>query len=209
MKKKILMLCMGCFLASFTAQAQWVVSDPGNLAQGIINAAKNIVHTSSTANNMLNNFQETVKIYKQGKEYYDRLRNVTHLVRDARKVQQSILLVGELSDIYVTSYDKMLTDDNFSSQELSAIAAGYNKLLERGMNSLKDLKEIVNPTDYSMTDKERLDRIDQAHGELTHTRDLMVYYTRKNISVSYLRSQRKNDTQRVLDLYGSADEKYW
>ena len=28
MKKKILMLCMGCFLASFTAQAQWVVSDP-------------------------------------------------------------------------------------------------------------------------------------------------------------------------------------
>ena len=124
-------------------------------------------------------------------------------------MQQSILLVGELSDIYVTSYDKMLTDDNFSSQELSAIAAGYNKLLERGMNSLKDLKEIVNPTDYSMTDKERLDRIDQAHGELTHTRDLMVYYTRKNISVSYLRSQRKNDTQRVLDLYGSADEKYW
>ena len=42
MKKKILMLCMGCFLVSLTAKAQWVVSDPGNLAQGIINAAKNI-----------------------------------------------------------------------------------------------------------------------------------------------------------------------
>ena len=41
MKKKILMLCMGCFLVSLTAKAQWVVSDPGNLAQGIINAAKN------------------------------------------------------------------------------------------------------------------------------------------------------------------------
>ena len=56
MKKKILMLCMGCFLASLTAKAQWVVSDPGNLAQGIINAAKNIVHTSSTATDMANNF---------------------------------------------------------------------------------------------------------------------------------------------------------
>lgn len=42
MKKKILMLCMGCFLVSLTAKAQWVVSDPGNLAQGIINAAKNM-----------------------------------------------------------------------------------------------------------------------------------------------------------------------
>ena len=56
-----------------------------NLAQGIINAAKNIVHTSSTASNMLNNFQETVKIYKQGKEYYDGLRKIKNLVRDARK----------------------------------------------------------------------------------------------------------------------------
>ena len=45
MKKKILMLCMGCFLVSLTAKAQWVVSDPGNLAQGIINAAKNIAVT--------------------------------------------------------------------------------------------------------------------------------------------------------------------
>ena len=92
MKKKILMLCMGCFFISLTAKAQWVVSDPGNLAQGIINAAKNIVHTSSTASNMLNNFQETVKIYKQGKEYYDGLRKIKNLVRDARKVQQTILM---------------------------------------------------------------------------------------------------------------------
>ena len=49
MKKKILMLCMGCFLVSLTAKAQWVVSDPGNLAQGIINAAKNIVPGRSGA----------------------------------------------------------------------------------------------------------------------------------------------------------------
>lgn len=87
MKKKIIMLCMGCFFVSLTAKAQWVVTDPTNLAQGIINAAKNIVQTSTTATNMINNFQETVKIYKQGKEFYDGLRKVKNLVRDARKVQ--------------------------------------------------------------------------------------------------------------------------
>ena len=114
MKKKILMLCMGCFLVSLTAKAQWVVSDPGNLAQGIINAAKNIVHTSSTATNMANSFQETVKIYQQGKEYYDGLRKVKNLVRDARKVQQTILMVGDITDIYVTSFERMLSDPYFS-----------------------------------------------------------------------------------------------
>ena len=135
MKKKILMLCMGCFLVSLTAKAQWVVSDPGNLAQGIINAAKNIVHTSSTATNMANSFQETVKIYRQGKEYYDGLRKVKNLVRDARKVQQTILMVGDITDIYVTSFERMLSDPYFTPEELSAIALGYTKLLELLFNA--------------------------------------------------------------------------
>ena len=42
-----------------------------NLAQSIVNSANEIVQTSTTAQNMWSNFQETVKIYKQGKAYYD------------------------------------------------------------------------------------------------------------------------------------------
>ena len=60
MRTKIIMLLVVCSL--FAGK----VSDPGNLAQGIINASKNIVQTSSTAQNMIKNFQETVKIYQQG-----------------------------------------------------------------------------------------------------------------------------------------------
>jgi len=47
-------ICL-CLLFAGRASAQWVVSDPGNLAQGIINASKNIIHTSKTAANMVNN----------------------------------------------------------------------------------------------------------------------------------------------------------
>ncbi len=46
-------------------------------------------------------------------------------------------------------------------------------------------------------------------GSLLNYRNLVNYYTRKNISVSYLRAKKKNDTDRVLALYGSADERYW
>jgi hypothetical protein len=48
------------------ARAQWIVADPTNLAQGIINTTKQIVQTSSTATNMLNNFKEVQKVYNQG-----------------------------------------------------------------------------------------------------------------------------------------------
>lgn len=190
-------------------RAQIPVTDAAGIARGIINSVTEVMQEAATTENMISNFKETVKIYQQGKEYYDRLRGVTNLVRDARKVQQSILIVGDLSDIYVQNFDKMLTDGNFSAQELSAIASGYNKLMERGTNSLKELKDVVNPTELSMTDKERMDRIDQVYNDLSNTRELMQYYTRKNITVSYMRSQKNSDTQRVLELYGTQSEKYW
>lgn len=44
---------------------------------------------------MVSNFQETVKIYEQGKKYYDALKKVNNLVKDARKVREVILMVGE------------------------------------------------------------------------------------------------------------------
>lgn len=45
---KAIILGVACLTAGAT-NAQWVVHDPGNLAQGIINTAKEMVETSATA----------------------------------------------------------------------------------------------------------------------------------------------------------------
>lgn len=209
MKQKIILLVSACLLLAGTAQAQWVVSDPGNLAQGIINASKNIIHTSKTAANMVSNFQETVKIYEQGKKYYDALKSVNNLVRDARKVQQTVLMLGDISETYVTNFRKMLSDPNFTSSELSAIATGYTRLLEEANGVLGELKNVVNITTMSMTDKDRMDIVDRCYKEMSRYRNLTSYFTNKNISVSYLRAKKKADTQRVINLYGKGAERYW
>jgi len=210
MKFKIFILCLGAiFCFNQKSHAQWVVSDPGNLAQGIINATKNIVQTSTTATNMIKNFEETVKIYKQGKEYYDALKKVKGLVRDARKVQQTILMMGDITDVYVNSFQKMMSDPNFDVDELSAIAQGYTILLEQSSFVITDLKSIVNDTGLSMTDKERMDIINLCYDKVFEYRALVQYYTNKNIGVSYLRAKKKQDQDRVLALYGTADERYW
>ena len=209
MKQKIILLFSACLLLAGTARAQWVVSDPGNLAQGIINASKNIIHTSKTAANMVSNFQETVKIYEQGKKYYDALKSVNNLVKDAIKVKNTILLIGDISDIYVTNFQLMLRDENYTPEELSDIAFGYTKLLEESNNVLKEMKDVVNITTLQMTDKERMDVVDRCYNRVRSYRNLVMYYTNKNISVSYLRSRKKNDMDRVLALYGSRNERYW
>ena len=209
MKQKIILLVSACLLLADAAQAQWVVSDPGNLAQGIINASKNIIHTAKTAANLVSNVHETVKIYEQGKKYYDALKSVNNLVKDAVKVRNTILMIGEISDIYVTNFQLMLRDENYTPEELSAIAFGYTKLLEESNNVLKEMKEVVNITTLSMSDKERMDVVDRCYNSVRRYRNLVMYYTNKNISVSYLRARKKNDMDRVLALYGSRNERYW
>lgn len=80
MKKTILLLAI-CLCVIGKASAQWVVSDPGNLAQGIINTTKQIVQTSTTAKNTLDGFMEAQKIFQQGKNITMRLKRYTMLSR--------------------------------------------------------------------------------------------------------------------------------
>lgn len=210
MKKMISMVCVVMlFAVTPKVKAQWVVTDPSNLSQGIVNTARQIVQTSTTATNMINNFKEVQKVYNQGKEYYDKLKAVNNLVKDARKVQQTVLLVGDVSEIYVKNFGKMLNDPNFNQQELTAIANGYSILLNESTNLLKELKQIVTASTLSLNDKERMDIIDGVYKEVKEYHNLVRYFTNKNISVSYLRAKKANNSKRVLDLYGTANQKYW
>lgn len=210
MKNLIIKTAILIFCATTTyGKAQFVVTDPTNLASGILNSANEIVQTTSTVSNVIKNFNEVKKVYEQGKEYYDKLKAINNLVKDARKVQQTVLLVGDVSEIYVTNFSKMLNDPNFNAQELTAIANGYSALLTESTELLKELKEIITANGLSLNDKERMDVVDRVYKEVKEYHNLVRYYTNKNISVSYLRAKKQNNTQRVLDLYGTSNQKYW
>jgi len=209
MKTKIYFAAIVLMTCVMSSKAQFVTFDPSNLVQSIVNTTNHVIETSTTATNMVKNFKETVKLYEQGKKYYDALKSVNNLVKDAKKVQQTILMVGEISDIYMNSFQKMLSDKNYTVEELGAIAFGYTKLLEQSGDMLVELKSVVNVNGLSMTDKERLDIIDRIYNSVRKNRNLVNYYTKKNIAVSYLRSQRAGDTDRVMALYGNSNEKYW
>lgn len=209
--KKILVMVFAVlmFAAAPSAKAQFVVTDPANLASGILNSANEIIQTSSTVSNVVKNFKEVEKVYKQGKEYYDKLQAVNNLVKDTRKVQQTVLLVGDVSKMYVQNFGRMINDPNFSPQELVAIGNGYAALLGESTELLKELKQIVSSSSLSLNDKERMDIINRIYKEVKDYHSLVRYYTNKNISVSYLRAKKKNDAKSVLDLYGTSNQKYW
>lgn len=206
MKKILFSLLVLMALCTYQAKAQWAVIDPSNLAQNIMTVSK----TATTASNVINSFKEMQKIYNQGKEYYDKLQSVHNLIKDARKVKETVELVSEISQIYSTNYNKMLTDKNFSLKELEAISTGYAKLLKESGNLLSDIKNVVSVSNgLSMTDAERMAIIDQIHTKMVEHRNLVKYFSKKSISVSFIRSQEAGDMERVRNLYGDPSDRYW
>lgn len=212
MKRFLVSICIVLFslVATQQAKAQFIVNDPISVVQGIVNSVLELAESSATVKNTMDNFKETAKLFEQGKEYYDALKSVNNLVKDARKVQQTMLMVGDISEIYVKNYQKMLADPNFTAAELDAIAQGYTKLLVESTELLQELRVIITPNNgLSLTDYERLDVIDRIYTEMKSLRSLSMYYTNKNISVSYLRAKEKKDIEGIISLYGSPSERYW
>ncbi len=149
------------------------------------------------------------KVFEQGKAYYDALKSVHDVIRGGTKVAKSVGLVMEISETYVDNYQKMLSDENYTPEELAAISSGYAMLIDESSDVLQDLKNVVNVTGMSLTDAERLAIIENAYRNLLNYRNLVRYYTNKTISVSYLRARKKDDMDRVTALYGNPNEKYW
>lgn len=206
--KRLILIVLCAALSGFTGQvkAQWTVVDPSNLVQNILSATKG----ASTAANMIKNLEESVKIYQQGKSYYDALKSVSNLIKDARKVQKTISLVSEITDIYVNGFNRMVSDSNFSPGELAAISTSYARLLEEGGALVTDMKNIVTTGNgLSLSDKERMETIDHIYNKMLEYRNLTKYFTQKCISVSFIRAKAKNETEKVLSLYGSPSERYW
>ena len=116
---------------------------------------------------------------------------------------------GHVSDIYVTGFGRMMKDENFSVRELDAIASGYTKLLEESNGVLQDLKQVIDVSTLSMTDKDRMDVVDECYRDMRRYRNLVSYYTNRNIAVSYLRARKRNDMDRVMRLYGDETSRYW
>lgn len=186
-----------------------ITFDPTNLAQSIANTSKNVVYTSSTAANMVKAYEESAKIYQQSKRVYDALADVKSLIRDSHKVYQSIEMLVEITEIYTSGYNQMLSNNLYTAEELSAIAYGYTRLLSESNESIRSLKQIISPASFSMSDMERMQMVDATYREVLRYRNLVNYFTNKNLAVGYLRSKKIMESRRIAALYGSDSEKYW
>lgn len=147
----LLYLLLTCF-AGGKANAQWVVHDPTSFFQAIENSIHEV--------------EESSKILQQGKEYYDSLKNVHHLIKNARQVGECSSLSLRMISDYKTSVSKITAAGYFSSEQVEVYVRQQNRLMNSVAGTLNDLKQIIVNTGMSLSDKDRLDAIDTYHGRI-------------------------------------------
>lgn len=192
------------FLAIILSQsvsAQWVVSDPTNLAQSVINTARTVGQSEATRGAVLENVANTEKIFEQTRQYYEYLRTVNSYIKDVYEVKHTIEMAAEITSLYNTNIRDLASNPLYKTDEISAITFGYSKILEKCASALADLKSIVGTSRVSMTDKERLDVIERCHDKMLHYHKLLDYYTKKVQSVGMIRQETENSINTVISLY--------
>lgn len=179
MKTKILLFLLGLSLFS-TAQAQWAVIDPTNLAQGILNMGNNIKAVAKTTGETLNVFKQTKALYDENKKFYDDLLTIKDFLRDTQKVGRSIKMVRDMSDMFVRDFSKFTSDPHLSLDEINTYMSRYNRSIRMATEELQVLSKVVG-RGLSMNDKERMDKIDQSYDT--------IYASYEELKISQLEIQ--------------------
>ena len=203
MKKYFFSLLMPfAFGITNKAQAQFVVTDPPHTTETILNKIVDTHEHLSRWFTLLDQLKESKKIFDQGKEWYDHLKSVTKTVRDVRHVIECVDMVKDIGEMYYNAFSKIRIDPNFRPEEVTSIANGYIRLLEEATKIFNDIKLGTTVSDMSMTDKERIDIITTIYNRLREHHSLVKYYTRKTISISYVRARQSNNVETIFKLYG-------
>lgn len=160
--KKILYVLLFS-LSALLSKAQIPVTDGANLAQSIADYSLQLLNGGATIENTLNTFEETKKVFNQGKEYYDALKNVHHLIKNGRKVQESVVLSVKIVDNYVQTVKKISGDKNFTNEQIQVFNRQQSSVMKAVSGLISDIDNVVLNTGMSLTDKDRLDAVDKFH----------------------------------------------
>ncbi|WP_324680838.1 hypothetical protein [Hymenobacter sp. GOD-10R] len=138
------------------------------------------------------------------KSWYDGLMQVSNTIKQYRRVRHIFERQTAIITIYSNYIGKFKQDPNLSPEQVAGMVRGYTVLIQESASYLDDLTAIVSPLKSKMTDAERMELIDALDDKVTHQYDLVNYFTRRNMAMSFRQNQAAKDLATIKQLYGLA-----
>lgn len=193
---KLIILSVIMCMTNQAAHSQWVVTDPGALAQSILNYVQHL----STVANTIEEVEESTKIFEQGKEYYDSLKNVHDLIKDSRKVKDCVTLSVDLIQEYGKTKSKILSDSYYSAKQIDVYNRQQSSIMTSVAGVIADMNNVIVNTGMSLSDKERLDAIDTYYSRLQALSNKSYRLNQQIIGESLSVNQRKEQKRLEREL---------
>lgn len=200
-------------LGASRASAQLVVTAPAlEVQSGIQTGLQGSMKALSAAANKLVasgvHEQELTKVLSEknmtmAKTWYDGLQQVSGAVRSYRRVRTIFEKQGKIISSYSTAIEVFRKSPFVTPAQLSSMRTVYSKLLLESANTLDDLRTVVSPAIFKMTDAERLRFIDQMDAKITKQYELVDYFTKLNMGRMNVAKQAAQDQASVLALMGT------
>ena len=178
---------------SNASKAQFVVTDPGQIIQTIIDRVTN-------AYSQYKNYQE----YKTATDAIRALKKISSAVKNTKKVADCYTLIAKHKELYNNMWAAASSDRKFSNNEKVGIKNNLSGFVNMALNNIDDLKTAIVEGNATMNDKERIDMIDRVYTRLSTSYNNMYAYSSSIHSVATSRAAERYEREHKSDgFYGS------
>lgn len=183
------------FSLSFSTQrayAQFVVSDPLNLVQNLLQSGYQLIM-------QLNE----VKSFVQDSAFYDALKAVANGVKTYKKVDAIIDSQKWIVKSAVDNLNNFRNNPSLNPTQISGMVKMYGYFIDQSAKNVKELQKLINPNILSMSDGERMGVIDKIQLDVKELEVQLNYYNNMNAALTSQQQMAKIDMDKMQAFYDS------
>jgi len=144
----------------------------------------------------------TQKQKEQYQVYFNELRTIREVIARYRRIQQIVKMQSDLLTEYQEAWKRFSSDPNFSHKELMEMERMYEGMLDKGLDNLEAVLQVIRPFNLEMTDQQRMEGIDRAARTMAAILSDLRAFGRQNVLLSLERSKDEAQKKAVQALYG-------
>lgn len=144
----------------------------------------------------------TQKQKEQYQVYFNELRTIREVIARYKRIQQIVKMQADLLNEYQEAWRRFSSDPNFSHKELMEMERMYEVMLEKGLDNLEAVLQVIRPFNLEMTDQQRMERIDRAARSMAAILSDLRAFGRQNVMLSLERTKDEAQRKAVRSLYG-------
>lgn len=133
--------------------------------------------------------------------YLNGLMAVSPAVRNYSKVADILLQQAALVKAYKSAYGNFRSSGSFSVSELSYMSNVYTNLVNKSLQDLDELSNVLMAGKLRMSDADRIKAIDRIEGSSSDKLSFIRKFNNQGVALSLQRSKDANETNTLKQLY--------